>query len=256
MTGASRGLGAAIAARLADEGCALVLLARDAAALESVAARLRARVAVTLAAVDLADDGALERWIAGNASLAGRMRPAGERGCARRRRHVRRERRPAPERTAFQVNVFAPQRLARAVLPGLRERGRGAVLNVATTGARNALPLFSAYAASKAALWAWSEALGRELAGTGVTVTTFVPPHMDTATRRQLGRRALGRYDTAGAQDATTPVDEVAREALDAAREGRATAVRWGVRWQHAMDALAPSVVARQVALRWRGGAR
>lgn len=68
--------------------------------------------------------------------------------------------------------------------------------------------------------------------------------------------RALGRYDTAGAHDATTPADDVAREALEAAREGRATAVRWGVRWQHALDALAPGVVARQVALRWRGGAR
>jgi hypothetical protein len=252
VTGASRGLGAAIASRLAESGCALLLLARDAAALEAVAAPLRARVRVDVGPVDLGDAAALDRWLEMHAALAGEcdllVNAAAhataapfESGTA------------ADERRAFEVNVFAPQRLARAVLPGQLARGHGAILNVATSGARNALPLFSAYAASKAALWAWSEALGRELRGSGVTVTTFVPPHMDTATRRQLGRRALGWYDASGTPEAVTPVGEVAMRALAAALEGRAVVAPWSVRWQHALDALAPGRVSRAVARRWRG---
>src|SRR5262249_18341685 len=101
---------------------------------------------------------------------------------------------PSSERAAMETNALAPMALARAVLPGMLARAHGNVINVVTSGARNALPLFSSYAASKAALWSWSEALSRELEGSGVSVLAFVPPHMDTATRRQLGRRAIGFY--------------------------------------------------------------
>lgn len=251
VTGASRGLGAAIAEQLAADGADVLMVGRDAAALEQVAARMHGRG--TPAPVDLADTAALDRWVLAHAEWlaecdvlvhAAALADAATFDATS----------AARERATFEVNAFSAMRLARAVLPGMRERRRGALLVVATTGARNALPMFSAYAASKAALWAWAEAIGRELAGSGVTVTTFVPPHMDTATRRQLGRRALAHYDAAGAHDATTPVDQVARDAVSAMRAGRGVVAPFGARVQHALNALAPDRIAREVAKRWRGG--
>ena len=263
VTGASRGLGAAIAEALAARGCELVLIGRDARALEQVAARIAARhrVAMECFGLDLAEPAALAAWIAEHrAALATTDLLVNNAAWAEAAPFAQSD--PLSERAAFETNALAPMALARAVLPGMLERGRGALLNVATTGARNSLPLFSAYAASKAALWAWSEALGRELHGTGVTVTTFVPPHMDTATRRQLGRRAVGYYDVADAGEAEghrpgqgDRLAVVARDAIEAAAAGRATRLPAGTRWQLALNALAPERVAARIRKSWKGPA-
>ena len=145
--------------------------------------------------------------------------------------------------------------LARAVLPGMLERRYGNVLNVVTSGARNALPLFSSYAASKAALWAWGEALSRELEGSGVSVLSFVPPHMDTATRRQLGRRAIGYYSVGGgvsSRGLATPA-QVAEAALAAAAAGRSVFVPAAVRWETAINAVLPGRVRARLVRAWKG---
>jgi hypothetical protein len=127
------------------------------------------------------------------------------------------------------------------------ERGRGAILNVVTAGARGALPLFAGYAASKGALWAWSEALAHELAGTGVTVTAFLPPHMPTATQRRLGRTALAHYAIGGGDTSTVPPRAVATAAVRALEKGTPSVVPWRTRWALALNALAPRIVARRV---------
>lgn len=264
VTGASRGLGAAIAEALAERGCTLVLIGRDEQALDQVARRLAARhpVAIETSALDLGDPEALAAWTAEHReALAATDLLVNNAAWAEAAPFAETEARA--ERAAIETNALAPMALARAVLPGMLSRRRGAILNIATTGARNALPLFSAYAASKAALWAWSEALGRELGGTGVTATTFVPPHMDTATRRQLGRRAVGYYDVADAGEAEghRPGQDdrlagVADDALAAAAAGRATRLPRGLRWQIALNALAPDRVGARVRKRWRGLAR
>ncbi len=261
VTGASRGLGAAIAEALARRGCALTLIARDRAALDELASRLRGAhgIGVETLVLDLADPAALRTWIAG----AGKALGAADllvNNATRADASLFVEAEPRDERAAFEINVLAPMALARAVLPGMIARGHGALLNVATTGARNALPLFSTYAASKGALWAWSEALGRELHRTGVTVTTFIPPHMDTATRRQLGRRALGYYDlgTSSQAEGHRPgqadrLAGVARRALAAAQAGRALELSRRARWELALNAIAPARVAAGVRRRWKG---
>lgn len=253
VTGASRGLGEAFAVALARRGVSLTLIGRDLVALRSVAERIARDHGVETRAValDLADAAAVARWIAAEQATLGALDLVVN-NAAWSEAEPFVEARDASLRAGFETNVFAPLALARAALPGMLERGRGGVLNVVTSGARNALPLFSAYSASKAALWAWSESLGRELAGTGVTVTTFLPSHMDTATRRQLGRRALAWYDIGTQSERTEPVSAVAERALAALAEGRRLEAPASVRWTQALNAVAPARVARRIARFWR----
>ncbi len=253
VTGASRGLGAAFAEALAAEGTRLTLIARDAAALSAVASRLRERhrVAIETAVLDLGDPTALDAWL-------GRMREALAdvdllvNDAARAEAAPFLELDPAQVRATFDTNLFAPMALTRAVMPGMLARRHGHLINIVTAGARNALPLFSSYAASKGALWAWSESLGRELESAGIHVTTVVPPLMDTATRNQLARRAVGWYDAAGHTRATAPVEIVARDALRAARAGRRSLVPRQVRWEIALNAFALAPIEAAIRRRWR----
>jgi selenocysteine lyase/cysteine desulfurase/short-subunit dehydrogenase len=252
VTGGSRGLGAAIAETLASRGTRLTLIARDAAALGALATRLTEayRVPVATAELDLADGEALSDWLTAqddaledvdllvNNAAQAEAAPFLEIGEPR-------------FRAALATNLLAPITLTRALLPAMLERHGGHVLNIVTAGARNALPLFSAYAASKGALWSWSESLARELDGTGVFVTTFVPPHMETSTSRQLARRALAWY-SAGGELRMTPVVRVALMALEAAASGLRVSAPRAVRWQIALNALANGRVERAIRRRWK----
>ncbi len=255
LTGASSGLGAAIAETLAARGTHLTLLARDAAALEALAARLRKEhgVEARIAPLDLAEETAVTDWIEHDrAALEDVDLLVNDAAMAEAAPFLELD--PGRVRAAFAVNVFAPMALARALLPAMLARRRGTLLNVLTSGARNALPLFAAYASSKGALWSWSESLARELDGTGVDVTTFVPPHMDTATRNQLLRRAVAWFGAGGASPRVVPVAHVARQALEAASRGRRTVAPLQVRWQIALGSLAPGLIEREIRRRWRGG--
>jgi short-subunit dehydrogenase len=73
------------------------------------------------------------------------------------------------------INYFAPVRLTAALLPSMIERGSGVVVNVSSMGVHSAAYRVGAYAASKAALELYTEALHLELAGTGVKAQLFVP---------------------------------------------------------------------------------
>lgn len=80
----------------------------------------------------------------------------------------------------LQVNVEAPMQLVRGVLPGMLERGSGRIVNVGSTFGSIGFPLFAAYSASKFALRGYSQALRRELAGSGVGVTYVAPRAVNT----------------------------------------------------------------------------
>ncbi len=276
ITGASRGLGEGIALELARRGCALTLIARDADTLRAVAERVRGEhgVAVDVAPLDLSDADAVAGWLdaererleeidvlVNNAALgeAGLFSGVGNEEI----------------RATFETNFFAPATITRALLPGMIARGGGAILNVVTSGGRCALPLFSVYAASKGALWAWSEALGRELGGTGIRVLTFIPPHMDTTTARQLGRKALAYYDVGmvsprgaagglrrlvravvervrpGSPAPTSPLVVGAR-AVAALADGVERAAPAAVVGRLVLNALAPGFVSRRLRRAWR----
>ena len=87
---------------------------------------------------------------------------------------------PAAEKAEVQLNVLGVHDLILAVLPGMVERGAGAVLNVASTAAFQPLPGQAGYGASKAFVLSFTEGLAEELRGTGVTVTALCPGFVDT----------------------------------------------------------------------------
>jgi NAD(P)-dependent dehydrogenase (short-subunit alcohol dehydrogenase family) len=163
VTGASRNIGAGISRALAEAGAELILNARTAAPLDALAEELRARhgTRVTTLAADLshADDrarlvaAAAERVdvLVNNASGGGRP----EHSLATT---------PAQWRAAMEVNVTAPFELCGAVMPGMRARGRGTIVNVLSTAAFTVVPPMLAYAAAKSALWTMTKYLARDCA--------------------------------------------------------------------------------------------
>ena len=176
VTGASSGLGEGFARRLAAEGAALVLTARRRPALDALAAELR-RTHGTEVAVLPADLAASD----GAAGLADRLAADGTRidvlvnnagfGAHGVLAHS------DPDRLAamIQVNVAALTVLTARLLPGMVERRAGIVLNLASTAAMQPLPNMAVYAATKAYVLAFSEAVAVEAAPAGVRVLAVSP---------------------------------------------------------------------------------
>lgn len=190
VTGASGGIGEELARLLARDGYDLHIVARGAAELERVARDLRTGhgVAVETIAVDLADpavprrihDALIMRGVAldvlvNNAGfgLAGPLAEADT------------------ERTLemIQVNVSALTELTRLVLPGMLDRGRGRILNVASTAAFQPGPLMAVYYATKAYVLPFTEAVAEEVRGTGVTLTALCPGPTHTRFAERAGMR-------------------------------------------------------------------
>ena len=87
---------------------------------------------------------------------------------------------PGSTRDMLYVNLTAPMQLAAALVPGMLERGRGHIVNVASIAGCIGVPREAAYSASKSGLIAFSDSVRRELAGTGVGLTVVVPAAVDT----------------------------------------------------------------------------
>jgi uncharacterized protein len=175
VTGASSGLGALFAEKLAQRGLPLVLAGRDEARLAEVRQRVQ-RVApgieVELVVGDLGARAGVEALVA---ALDGRVidvlvNNAGF-GTYGRLPEVDPER----DHDLIAVNVDALVRLTHAVLPGMLARGRGRILNVASTIAFQPAPYQATYGASKAFVLSFSQALWAETRGTGVAVTALAP---------------------------------------------------------------------------------
>jgi short-subunit dehydrogenase len=176
VTGASSGIGAATAVALAREGAVVGLCARRADRLEEVRARCDSAGAAGAATfvADVADLDALPGLVARvEDGLGGLDVLVNNAGIPKRRRVARLTLADVEEVT--RVNYLAPVQLTLAALPGMLERGRGDVVNVSSMGAHSLAMGTGAYAASKAALELFTEALWLELAGTGVRAHLFVP---------------------------------------------------------------------------------
>lgn len=213
MTGASSGIGREIARQLADEGSALVVVARDRARLEALAAELPVDVEVLVA--DLADPAQLAIV---EARAADSDRPVdlvvnnagfGTYGDLAALDIDR-------ETDEIAVNVTAVVRLTHAAVRAMTQRRRGAVLNVSSVAGLQATPGNATYGASKAFVASFGEAVAGELRGTGVTLTTVLPGFTRTefAERAGVGGRRIPA-------PAWQTAEEVAATALAAARDGR-----------------------------------
>lgn len=250
VTGASRGLGEAIATELAERGFDLILMGRDRHALEELSHRLN-KNHCSIASLDLSDS-EVRNWISQNGDVLKKCHFLVN-NAAMGRAALFTDEDEALTDAIFRVNVLSPLAITRAVLPGMIRRGEGHILNVASSGGRCATPVFSAYAASKGALWSWSESLSRELAGSGVSVTTFVPPHMATVTQRQLGRRSLAYYRQATSQSAERSISKIAKAAVEDALEGQPLSISWSNRARQAFNAASPKLYARFFLGNYRG---
>jgi NAD(P)-dependent dehydrogenase (short-subunit alcohol dehydrogenase family) len=183
VTGASRGLGRAIAARLAAEGARVVLVARGQRDVEAAAESIRREGGVAFAiAADVADKEAAHR-IAGRATaLAGPvdllvhnastlgpvpLTPLLDTACEELER-------------AFAVNVLGPFRLTKLFAGAMAVRGGGVVVHVTSDASVNAYATWGAYGVTKAALDHLTRIWAAELEGTGVKLLAVDPGEMDT----------------------------------------------------------------------------
>jgi short-subunit dehydrogenase len=173
VTGGTSGIGAAFARQLAARGDDLVLVARDAARLETSAAALRDAygVDVEVLPADLADRDQVLRVAA---RLTDPTRPidllVNNAGFGVHHRLTDPD--PGPHEHAIDVMITAVLVLGGAAGRAMRERGSGAIVNVASTAGFLAM---GSYSAIKAWALTYSESLAVELAGTGVTVTALAP---------------------------------------------------------------------------------
>lgn len=175
ITGASSGLGAIFAERLADRGMPLVLAGRDADRLEQVRRQVYERapgVRVELVVGDLATGDGVDELIAalGSREIGVLVNNAGF-GTHGRVAEIDAQR----EHELVAVNVDSLVRLTHAVLPGMLARRRGGILNVASTIAFQPAPYQATYGASKAFVLSFSHALRAETKGSGVRVTALCP---------------------------------------------------------------------------------
>ena len=181
VTGASAGIGAAIARELAGRGHTLVLVARRKDKLDEVAEALRDEFGVRAEVLgcDLGKAASRQRLPARIASLGLEVSVlVNNAGFAT--GGPFHEADPARELEQVRVLVEAVVALSSAFLPAMVKRGRGAILNVASTAGMQPLPYSAGYSAAKAYVLTFSEALHQELHGSGVTVTALAPGPVST----------------------------------------------------------------------------
>lgn len=245
ITGASAGIGAAIATALAERGARVTLVARRREALEGVAAHIRSRggeaqivvadlVEAPTAWLDVARDGFGPIDVLVNNAGVQVIAPTERVDAARGER-------------SLTLNLVAPLRLITTLLPEMLARGEGAIVNVASMASLAPTPGMTYYNAGKCGLAGASEALRGELRGRGVHVSTVYPGIIDT----DMATAGLAAYEPSAALRAQ-PIGRpqtLARHVVRAVERDRARVIyprlnslaRWfpGVtRW--VMDRFAP----------------
>lgn len=180
VTGASAGMGAEFARQLAQRGHDVLLVARRADRLEAVAAELKAKHGRTghVLALDLAGAGAAEEVLARAEALGGADVLVNNAGFGSYGAFVDSE--PAKDLGQIRLNCEALAALMHAFLPGMLERKRGAILNVASLAGFQPVPWMSTYAATKAFVLSLTEAVSEEVRGSGVTLCALCPGPVST----------------------------------------------------------------------------
>jgi uncharacterized protein len=179
VTGASSGIGTELAGGLARRGYPLVLVARRRDRLDDLAGELRTQysVGVDVMPLDLAETGSRKQLAARLRSepIAGLCNSAGFGTSG-----VFHTLPIGRESEEVVLNSLTLMELTHAALPGMVERGAGAVLNIASIAGFQPIPYMAVYSATKAFVQTFSEAVHEELHGTGVSVTVLCPGPVPT----------------------------------------------------------------------------
>ena len=226
VTGASSGIGEQFARQLAARGHDLVLVARRADRLESLAEQVPTQAHVV--ACDLATDAA---------SLAGRVEQLGvgvdllvnNAGFGTSGPFVEND--PAREAEEVRLNCEAIVALCHAFLPAMIDRRRGGVINVASSAGMQPIPYEAVYAATKAFALNFTDALHTELRGSEVRVMSVNPGPVPTEWQRVAGYSE----DRTGVVPGEISAEQVVRESLEAWDKGRRSiipgrTIRWFIR--------------------------
>ncbi|HEV7402463.1 MAG TPA: SDR family oxidoreductase [Chthoniobacteraceae bacterium] len=230
ITGASSGLGAEYARRLAPHVSALLLVARRQDRLEALRAELaRPGLEIQCHALDLADRGALDDFLAAIAESAPAIdlvinnAGVGDHGFFETSDWARGE-------AMLEVNIRALTRITHALVPRLVRAGGGAVLNVSSLASFVPVPQMAVYAATKAYVSSFTEALRAELRGTGVTVTHVCPGPVATEFSQVAGRP--GEPDMMQSPEfIRVSAGQVVRESLEAVAADRARVLPGRIVW-------------------------
>jgi len=223
ITGASAGIGTAFAQELAERQTNLVLVARSEAKLQQLAQQLREqyKIRVDILVQDLtapaaattvfdavAEKGLIIDLLINNAGF-GEYGPFAERDGERQVKMV-------------QLNVLALVALTHQFLPGMRQRRSGSIINMSSTAAFQSMPYFSVYAASKAFVLSFSEALSAENHSYGVRVLAVCPGPTETNFFQDAG---FPSFLSNVAAKNYTPTTVVVREALQALEKNQSVVV-------------------------------
>jgi short-subunit dehydrogenase len=237
VVGATGGIGRAIVRQLAARGASLILVARR-------------KEALVLAASQLANSGTKADVIAGdlaqNASAIAReaIAIAGHLdlvvNCAGTQTFGYSHAESAADTDrAFAVNAVGPIQLINSLLPSMLSVRRGKIVNVGSIFGSIGYPCFASYSGTKFALRGYSEALRRELAGSGVAVTYVAPRY----TRTAFNGDAVAKMATALKMSQDMP-EHVARQVMSAIETGSSNSyLGWSERFFVKVNALFPSLV-------------
>lgn len=250
LTGATGGLGRAIAKALAARGASVALSARKAEALEGLAAELPGEGHRVLSA-DLAEPGAAERLAAEAGEVDVLVANAGLPGAGWLADFT-----PEQVKRALKVNLEAPMLLAQALFPAMVERGDGQLVFVSSLAGKAASPRSSIYNATKFGLRGFALALRADLGSKGVGVSLvspgFIreagmfadagakpPPGMGTATPGQVGAAVVKAIERDKAEIAVAPLPQRALAHFALASPGIAVRVQSGAVGQKAAEEVA-----------------
>ncbi len=212
ITGASSGIGEAAALQLGQAGATVLLVARTEEKLEAVAEEVEAAGgAAHVYPTDLSDPDDVDRMAKEVLAEHGRVDVLVNNAGKSIRRSVNRsyDRFHDYQRT-MQLNYFAPVKLILDLLPVMRERGSGHIVNISTMGLQINTPRFAAYLASKAALDAFSRSIGPEVIGDGVHITTVYMPLVRTPMIAPT--KLYDRFPTLSPQEAGDLICEAIRK--------------------------------------------
>lgn len=214
LTGATGGIGRELALALSREGADLVLTGRRVSALEELAAEVaRSGGRAEVLTADLAAEGAVQDLIV-RATAQGRTLHALVNCAGVSQFGLFEQQSRADIERLLMTNLVVPMHLVQATLPIFKRQKQGLIVNVGSVFGSIGFPCFTTYSASKFALRGFSEALRRELAGSGVDVLYVAPRY----TRTAINDGAVGRMAEAVAMKQDEP-RLVAARIVDAIRK-------------------------------------